>query len=81
MKRRLRSLAQAIAQPPGGRRPRVSELVALADALLDDNAEHVACGQTIDARGGRDRRGGRASGDEPSASCWCPHVKLLLDHE
>jgi DNA-binding transcriptional ArsR family regulator len=28
---------------------RVSELVALADALLDDNAEHVACCQTIDA--------------------------------
>ena len=26
---------------------RVSELVALASALLDDNAEHVACCQTI----------------------------------
>jgi DNA-binding transcriptional ArsR family regulator len=30
--------------------PRVSELVALADSLLGDNAEHVACCQTIDAR-------------------------------
>jgi ArsR family transcriptional regulator, cadmium/lead-responsive transcriptional repressor len=29
---------------------RVSEIVALADALLDENAEHVACCQTIDAR-------------------------------
>ena len=28
---------------------RVSELIALADALLDDNAEHVACCGTIDA--------------------------------
>lgn len=28
--------------------PRVSELVAGADALLDDNAEHVACCQAID---------------------------------
>jgi ArsR family transcriptional regulator, cadmium/lead-responsive transcriptional repressor len=27
---------------------RVSELVAVADSLLDDNAEHVACCQTID---------------------------------
>jgi DNA-binding transcriptional ArsR family regulator len=27
---------------------RVSELVALADSLLGDNAEHVACCQTID---------------------------------
>lgn len=27
----------------------VSELVALAEALLDRNAEHVACCQTIDA--------------------------------
>lgn len=27
---------------------RVGELVALADALLADNAEHVACCQTID---------------------------------
>lgn len=29
--------------------PRVHELVAVADALLDDNAEHVACCRTIDA--------------------------------
>ncbi|MGH2871583.1 MAG: ArsR/SmtB family transcription factor [Solirubrobacteraceae bacterium] len=29
--------------------PRVSDLVGLADALLEDNAEHVACCQTIDA--------------------------------
>jgi DNA-binding transcriptional ArsR family regulator len=28
---------------------RVSQLVALAEALLDDNAEHVACCRTIDA--------------------------------
>jgi ArsR family transcriptional regulator, cadmium/lead-responsive transcriptional repressor len=28
--------------------PRVSELVAVAESLLDDNAEHVACCQTID---------------------------------
>jgi ArsR family transcriptional regulator, cadmium/lead-responsive transcriptional repressor len=28
---------------------RVSELVAVAESLLDDNAEHVACCQTIDA--------------------------------
>jgi DNA-binding transcriptional ArsR family regulator len=27
---------------------RVSELVEVADALLEDNAEHVACCQTID---------------------------------
>jgi hypothetical protein len=27
----------------------VSQLVALGDALLDDNAEHLACCQTIDA--------------------------------
>jgi DNA-binding transcriptional ArsR family regulator len=31
--------------------PRVSELVAVAGALLDDNAEHVACCQTIDRVG------------------------------
>ncbi len=31
---------------------RVSELVGLAEALLDDNAEHVACCQKIDAGGG-----------------------------
>jgi DNA-binding transcriptional ArsR family regulator len=31
--------------------PRVSELVAVADALLDDNAEHIACCQTIDRVG------------------------------
>jgi ArsR family transcriptional regulator, cadmium/lead-responsive transcriptional repressor len=30
---------------------RVSELVALAEALLDDNGEHLACCQTIDATG------------------------------
>jgi DNA-binding transcriptional ArsR family regulator len=30
---------------------RVSELVALADSLLGDNAEHVACCQTIDSAG------------------------------
>jgi len=30
---------------------RVSEMVALADALLDGNAEHVACCQTIDTPG------------------------------
>lgn len=29
---------------------RVSKLVALAEALLDDNADHVACCGTIDAR-------------------------------
>jgi DNA-binding transcriptional ArsR family regulator len=29
--------------------PRVSELVAAAESLLDDNAEHVACCQTINA--------------------------------
>src|ERR671911_2850921 len=28
--------------------PRVSELVALAESLLEDNAEHVACCGTID---------------------------------
>ena len=28
---------------------RVGQLVALAEALLDDNAEHVACCETIDA--------------------------------
>jgi DNA-binding transcriptional ArsR family regulator len=28
--------------------PRVSELVALAESLLEDNAEHVACCRTID---------------------------------
>ena len=28
---------------------RVSELVALAESLLDDNAEHVACCTTMDA--------------------------------
>jgi DNA-binding transcriptional ArsR family regulator len=27
---------------------RVSELVAMAESLLDDNAEHVACCETID---------------------------------
>lgn len=27
---------------------RVSQLVALAEAMLDDNAEHVACCETID---------------------------------
>jgi DNA-binding transcriptional ArsR family regulator len=32
--------------------PRVGELVALADSLLADNAEHVACCETIDAAGG-----------------------------
>jgi DNA-binding transcriptional ArsR family regulator len=30
---------------------RVSELVAVADALLGDNAEHVACCRTIDRAG------------------------------
>jgi ArsR family transcriptional regulator, cadmium/lead-responsive transcriptional repressor len=33
-----------------GDRP-VSDLIALAHSLLDDNAEHVACCQTIDAPG------------------------------
>jgi DNA-binding transcriptional ArsR family regulator len=28
--------------------PRVSEVIALAEALLADNAEHVACCETID---------------------------------
>jgi DNA-binding transcriptional ArsR family regulator len=28
--------------------PRVSELVALAESLLADNAQHIACCQTID---------------------------------
>jgi DNA-binding transcriptional ArsR family regulator len=28
--------------------PRVSELIAVAEALLEDNAEHVACCETID---------------------------------
>ncbi|MGE0065793.1 MAG: ArsR/SmtB family transcription factor [Solirubrobacterales bacterium] len=32
--------------------PRVGELVALADSLLADNAEHVACCATIDAPAG-----------------------------
>jgi DNA-binding transcriptional ArsR family regulator len=31
---------------------RVGELVSLADSLLADNAEHVACCATIDSRGG-----------------------------
>jgi len=30
---------------------RVSDLIASANSLLDDNAEHVACCQTIDAPG------------------------------
>lgn len=38
--------------------PRVSELVALAEALLDDNAEHVACCQTIAPAGLDDQRQG-----------------------
>ncbi|HEV2059555.1 MAG TPA: metalloregulator ArsR/SmtB family transcription factor [Solirubrobacteraceae bacterium] len=28
--------------------PRVRELISIADSLLDDNAEHVACCQTIE---------------------------------
>ena len=28
--------------------PRVRELISIADAILNDNAEHVACCQTID---------------------------------
>ena len=28
--------------------PRVRELISIADSLLDDNADHVACCQTID---------------------------------
>jgi DNA-binding transcriptional ArsR family regulator len=32
--------------------PRVSDLVAIADSLLEDNAEHVACCPAIDRRGG-----------------------------
>lgn len=35
---------------------RVSELVVLASRLLDDNAEHVACCQTIDAPAPRAHR-------------------------
>jgi DNA-binding transcriptional ArsR family regulator len=35
--------------------PRVSELVALAEALLDDNAAHVACCQTIAPASPEDR--------------------------
>jgi ArsR family transcriptional regulator, cadmium/lead-responsive transcriptional repressor len=31
--------------------PRVSDLVGIAESLLDDNAEHVACCQTIDRVG------------------------------
>ena len=31
--------------------PRVSQLVAVAESLLDDNAEHVACCQTINRVG------------------------------
>jgi DNA-binding transcriptional ArsR family regulator len=31
--------------------PRVSQLVAVAESLLNDNAEHVACCQTIDRVG------------------------------
>jgi DNA-binding transcriptional ArsR family regulator len=31
--------------------PRVSELVTVADSLLGDNAEHVACCRTIDRAG------------------------------
>lgn len=34
-------------------RPRVREMVALADALPDANAEHVARSETIDASGNR----------------------------
>lgn len=36
---------------------RVSQLVEVADSLLEDNAEHVACCQTIDS--GDSRRGKR----------------------
>jgi ArsR family transcriptional regulator, cadmium/lead-responsive transcriptional repressor len=32
--------------------PRVAELVSLAESLLEDNAEHVACCTTIDAGSG-----------------------------
>ena len=35
---------------------RVRELVSLADSLLGDNADHVACCQTIDAPAGRTSR-------------------------
>lgn len=37
---------------------RVSQLVALAETLLDDNAEHVACCRTIDAAPASGNRGG-----------------------
>jgi DNA-binding transcriptional ArsR family regulator len=37
---------------------RVRELIALAEALLDDNAEHVACCGTIDATRASGIRGG-----------------------
>lgn len=37
--------------------PRVSELVTLAETLLEDNAEHVACCTTIDGSGPRSRIG------------------------
>jgi DNA-binding transcriptional ArsR family regulator len=39
-----RSVIYAIADP------RVGELVALAESLFEDNAEHVACCRTIDDR-------------------------------
>lgn len=42
-RRQQRSVIYRIADP------RVSELVALAEQLLDANAEHVACCQTIDS--------------------------------
>jgi ArsR family transcriptional regulator, cadmium/lead-responsive transcriptional repressor len=35
--------------------PRVGELVTLADSLLEDNTEHVACCTTIDGPGGREQ--------------------------
>ena len=37
---------------------RVGELVALGEALLDDNAEHVACCRTIDASAASGIEGG-----------------------
>jgi DNA-binding transcriptional ArsR family regulator len=51
-RRRQRSVIYRLADA------RVSELVALAEALLEDNAEHVACCETIDGVPRSDGGGG-----------------------
>jgi len=45
-RRAQRSVIYAVADP------RIEELIAIADSLLEDNADHVACCQTIDPSGG-----------------------------